>query len=158
MELDVPVYRPRRHVEAQLTHRLRPQITVVHGLRPGYAKVDELHAAVRGDEDIARLDVAVCDPMVVHVRDGAEQLIHERGRESDERRGFLNVIVISVESEVRRGVGRESWGGQHDAQVMRNIRHPEVDRAGRPFKSILKHVDDLPKIIIRNSSIAFNLS
>lgn len=65
-------------LEAHVTRRLWPQVARVHRFGPRDAKVDELDASVRGEQDVAGLDVAVGDVEAVDVNEGGEDLIHDR--------------------------------------------------------------------------------
>lgn len=68
-------HEPGCDVEAHAAARLRPEIALVRLLGPRDAEVDELYAAFVCEQEVARIDVAVRDPLGVDVRECAKDLV-----------------------------------------------------------------------------------
>ena len=65
-------------------------------LEPGDPEVDELGRALRVEEDVPRLQVAVQDPALVHVGQPARELRHDPGRLDERERPLLLQAVGQV--------------------------------------------------------------
>ena len=122
-------------------HRARERVTAV-AQSLGQPKVGELDGALAlaREEDVGRLDVAVQDPSVVHVRDGADEL-HQPRAHQPLRNELLPLRLRPDHTAERAAVGEL----EHDVQRagLHKVReHPDdvgVAEAGHDGKLVADH-------------------
>ena len=75
---------PRCDVEAHPSRWFWPKVLIVWSNCPRDAKINELHNAVGGEQDIARFDVTVCNAASMNECERREDLVQE-GLEDDDK-------------------------------------------------------------------------
>ena len=68
---------PRSNIETHMSAPLWPEIALVCFFGPRHSEINKLHAAVCGQKEVVRLDVAVSDTPVVDVCKCGECLVDE---------------------------------------------------------------------------------